>query len=514
MKKIGDTIKIKDKEYTLEKQLGGGGEGTVFEITVQTKNGPNKAAVKIINTKRKTPFEIAAIRRQINDLIDTRKSSKEKNKESGVSLSSFMTLPQCALDNDTGYLMGVVKDSEPLTNYLTIPETAEEQEEWQIKHDLRKRYKIIAYLFERLEKIHIEGLIFSDLSPNNILVSLNNDCSLKFIDTDNLRTKSNPFTNVLGTPGFIAPELYKDFKRPDVLTTEEAKNIADNHLLSEESDVYSAAVIAFELLTLNHPFKGIKATGENTTPEDELAAERGEMDYILKPGTENYCDNNIFVNKFNDITTPEIRDLFARTFIEGKDNPLQRPTASEFKDEFQRVSRLIVKCPYCGEERIYSTYLDNDKKLVSNTTCINPECKKDINGQLLFTIYASGIDKSPEEVILGPKAVNHQNAPIFFSKAILKEGEVHIIYSSDVGMPGDLKREDRFATLLLKNGIAEISLIRKQEDFIAEILSFKGKPPIPFTTTAKFPYENDEILFRNIKTKYGTMTLKGKIQKV
>ena len=345
------------------------------------------------------------------------------------------------------------------------------------------------------------------------MVSLNNDCSLKFIDTDNLRTKSNPFTNVLGTPGFIAPELYKDFKRPDVLTTEEAKNIADNHLLSEESDVYSAAVIAFELLTLNHPFKGIKATGESTTPEDELAAERGEMDYILKPGTENRCDNNIFVDKFNDITTPEIRDLFARTFIEGKDNPLRRPTASEFKDEFQRVSRLIVKCPYCGEERIYSTFLNNGK-LVSNTTCINQECKKDINGQLLFTIYASGIDKSPEEVILGPKAVNHQNAPIIFSRAILKEGEVHIIYSSDVGIPGDLKREDRFATLLVKNGIAEFSLIRKQEDFISEILSLKGEAPIPFVATAHFPYENDEILFRNIKTKYGIMTLKGKIQKV
>ena len=53
MKKIGNTIKIKGKEYTLEKKLGGGGEGTVFEITVQTKNGPNKAAVKIIDTKKK-----------------------------------------------------------------------------------------------------------------------------------------------------------------------------------------------------------------------------------------------------------------------------------------------------------------------------------------------------------------------------------------------------------------------------------------------------------------------------
>ncbi len=516
MKKTGDIIRFRGKEYTLGQPLGGGGEGTVFEISIPTRTGEiAKAAVKIIDTKKKTSAEIALIRRQINDLIDARNRSKEKAKTShSVSLADFMVLPQAILEDDVGYVMSLVQDSEPLTNYLTIPKDPMEQEEWQRKYDLHRRYRVIAYLFERLEKIHIDGLIFSDLSPNNILVSQKTHSSLKFIDTDNLRTKSNPFTNVLGTPGFIAPELYRKPSRPDVLTEEEAQNVDGVHLLSEESDIYSAAIIAFELLTFNHPFKGIKAVGEDTTPEDELAAEMGQMDYILKPGTDNYCEGNIFIDKFDSLTTPEIRDLFARTFVEGKTNPLRRPTASEFKNEFQRASRLIVKCPHCGEESIYSTRLDAKGRLISDTLCINPDCGQSIDGQLLFTIYACGSGKSAEEVILGPAAVNHQAIPTVLSRIILREREEQNIYFPDIGISGDLKKDDRFCRLLVSGPKAAIEIFQQPEGSTIQIVSRQGKAPVPVANKAEFPYENDYILFHNIKTRHGTITIKGEIQKV
>lgn len=516
MKKTGDTIRFNGKNFILGQPLGGGGEGAVFELAVSAQNGVvSKAAVKIIETKKKTPTEIALIRRQINDLIDVRKRSKEKAKTNrSVSLSEFLVLPQAILEDDVGYVMSLVQGFEPLTNYLNIPKGSEEQMEWQQKYDLRRRYRVIAYLFERLEKIHIEGLVFSDLSPNNILVSQKNDSSLKFIDTDNLRTKSNPFSNVLGTPGFIAPELLRKPERPDVLTEEETKNIEDSHLLSEESDVYSAAIIAFMLLTLNHPFKGVKAIGENTTPEDEIAAEMGRMDYILKPGTDNYCEGNIFVDKFNSITTPEIRDLFARTFIDGKDNPLHRPTANEFKNEFQRASRLIVKCPHCGEESLYSTYVSDNGKLKSNSICINPECNQKIEGQLLFTVYASSTGKSVEETLLGSEAVNHKIEPIALSKIVLREKEEQTLYFPDIGISGDLKKDDRVCRLLIGGETAIIRICQQPKDATIAIVSRKDKPAIPVINQADFPYENDYILFQNIRTRYGTINVIGEIQKV
>lgn len=516
MKKTGDTIRFKGMACTLGQPLGGGGEGTVFEVLIPTRAGKTaKGAVKIIDTKKKTPSEVALIRRQINDLIDVRNRSKEKAKTSNsVSLTEFMVLPQAILEDDVGYVMSLVQGSEPLAKYLTIPKDPKEQEEWQQKYDLHRRYRVIAYLFERLEKIHIEGLIFSDLSPNNILVSQKADSSLKFIDTDNLRTKSNPFTSILGTPGFIAPELYFEPKRPDVLTIEEAKRVSEVHCLSEESDVYSAAIIAFELLTFNHPFKGIKAVGEDTTPEDEIDAETGKLDYILKPGTDNFCEGNIFVDKFSSITTPEIRSLFARTFIEGKSNPLRRPTASEFKNEFQRASRLIVKCPHCGEESIYSTSLDASGKQRSDSICINPECGQSINGQLLFTIYACGFEKSAEEVILGPEAANHQISPTILSRIILREHEEQIIYFPDIGISGDLKKVDRFCRLLVSDGKAVIEILHQLEGSTIQIVSRRGKAPVPVASQAEFPYENDYILFHSIRTKYGTITIKGEIERI
>ena len=86
--------------------------------------------MKIIETKKKTPTEIALIRRQINDLIDVRKRSKEKAKTNrSVSLSEFLVLPQAILEDDVGYVMSLVQGFEPLTNYLNIPKGSGEQME-------------------------------------------------------------------------------------------------------------------------------------------------------------------------------------------------------------------------------------------------------------------------------------------------------------------------------------------------------------------------------------------------
>ena len=519
MKKTGDTIKFNihgtSREFKLGRPLGGGGEGTVFEIEIPTAKGISKAAVKIIDTKKKTPAQIARIRRQILELIDARNHSKEKSKtNAGPSLSSFLTLPQAILEDDIGYIMGLVEDHEPLTNFLTIPKEIEAQEEWQRRYDLHRRYRVIAYLFERLEKIHIEGLVFSDLSPNNILVSTKSDSSLRFIDTDNLRTKSNPFSNVLGTPGYMAPELYRKEERPDALTENEVANMEEFHYLSEESDIYSAAVIAFQLLTFNHPYKGVKAVGEDTTPEDEIAAEMGLMDYIFKPGTDNYCEGNIFVDKFESITTREIRDLFARTFIEGKNNPLRRPTASEFKNEFQRVSRLVVKCPACGEESIYNTAYDHHGQLHSSSYCINPDCEQKIENRLLFVISAAGDNIPVEDALLGPDAVNHQPLPVALSKLVLRDGEEQTIYFPDIGISGDLTVDNRFCRILVKGREAAIEIFRQPQGSTVEIVSKSNKAPVPVMGRASFPYENDYLLFHNIRTKYGTITIKGEILKV
>lgn len=512
MKTTGDKISINGKSFTLGERVGGGGEGSVFKLELPK----GTAAVKIVNTSKKSDEDITKIKQRIKQLIDIRSKSREKAQNTDlVPLSTFMSLPQYELEDDVGYVMKFVDNSEPLTNFLTLP-TEETQDEWQKKYDLFRKYKVITYLFERLEKIHIEGLIFSDLSPNNILVSTKPDNSITFIDTDNLRTRDNPFTNVLGTPGYIAPEILKGGYDSTALTKDENTKLNSIHMLSEESDIYSAAVIAFQLLTFCHPYKGIKATGPDTTPEDELAAEKGEFDYILKPGTDNYCVNNIFIDKFNDITTPEIRKLFSKTFVEGKNNPLRRPSASEFKEAFQRAGRLIVKCPKCGEESVYSLTFSNKNDLVSDSECINPDCKAKISNQLMLIISAENPEHSVDGSLLNTSEFILSPNNVYLSKIILKEGVTEMIYLTDLGNSTDLTKSNRFMQISVRKNEVTIQLEQNLQNNVVQIISEKGKPSLPVSVGSKtnFPIENHYLRFNDIKTKYGTITLYGKILRV
>ena len=516
MKQKGDFITVEGRTFELDECIGGGGEGSVFSVV-----GRKDILVKLINTAKKTEQEISIIKKRIDKLIEIRKASRERAQKTDlVPLNSFMTIPQFSLENDVGYVMKKIDNSEPLMNFLIIPKDPVEQEEWQRKYDLNRKYKVIAYLFERLEKIHIEGLVFSDLSPNNILVKKTLDNSITFIDTDNLRTRDNPFTNVLGTPGFIAPEIFKT-EQPNLhITEDECKKLNSIHMITEASDIYSAAVIAFELLTLNHPYKGIKAVGPNTTPEDELAAERGEFDYILKPGTDNYCEGNVFIEKFKNVTTPEIRDLFARTFIDGKNSPLRRPTAHEFRDAFQRARRLIIKCPECGEETIYSTYFDDNNKLVSDTRCLNPECEAEIKNHLMFVVTAETLNGSVEHAILE----NDQNGlspnSVVLTKMLLEDMQPELIYFSDLGIPGDLTKNNRVMQIMAKEDRISIRVEQLVKDSRITVCSYSkgesGNINPAINVNCEFPYNHDYLRIANLPTKYGNkvVTIYGRFIKI
>ena len=61
---------------------------------------------------------------------------------------------------------------------------------------------------------------------------------------------------------------------------------------------------------------------------------------------------------------------------------------------------------------------------------------------------------------------------------------------------------------------AIIEIFQQPEGSTIEIVSRQWKAPVPVTDKAEFPYENDYILFHNIKTRHGTITIKGEIQKI
>lgn len=370
----GDKILINGKEYTLGTKLGGGLEGNIFTVV----EAPGHV-VKIIND-----CNISRIQR--NEIYEHLKWLKElgsRNKE----IKQCMTVPKALLDNYLGYIMLYASEHDNLKKYITPPTETKLFDDWYKKDfTFKKRYQIIVNLFDALRKIHLAGLIFTDLSPNNIMVHKKQN-QIVFIDTDNTRRRTDLYGGVLGTPGYMAPEVYR---KPDVVLAKanhvDPKILSKYGRLTAESDIFSAAVIAFQILTLQHPFVGDEI--ENGTPEDEEKALEIKTDYIFKEGTTNTSTYGL-TTKFEQITTQGIRDLFYRTFVTGKGQPTLRPTAEDFLEEFQKAFDSIVVCDNCGFSRLYSYDGDN--------TCIN--CGKEIETKTSIVIYNVFKDLTRSEAI-------------------------------------------------------------------------------------------------------------------
>ena len=185
----------------------------------------------------------------------------------------------------------------------------------------------------------------------------------------------------------MAPEVYR---KPD-LNLIKAYNI-DPQVLSNcgritpESDIFSAAIIAFQLLALQHPFIGDEV--ENGEPELEEKALAIETDYILQEGTSNKSSMNLVPN-FEKITTPKIRELFYKTFVDGKNTPSLRPTDEEFLEAFQNAYDLIVECPNCGFSRIYSFDSANE--------CLN--CEEELGPKIVLVMYNVILNANRAELI-------------------------------------------------------------------------------------------------------------------
>lgn len=487
----GDKILINGKEYTLGSKLGGGLEGNIF--TVDEAPGH---VVKIINDHNMSRIQRNEIYKHLKWLKDLGSRNKE--------IKQCMTVPKALLDDYLGYIMLYASEHDNLKKYITPPTETELFDDWY-KQDFtfKKRYQIIVNLFDALRKIHLAGLIFTDLSPNNIMVHKKQN-QIVFIDTDNTRRRTDLYGGVLGTPGYMAPEVYR---KPDVMLAK-ANNVDPKILskfgrLTAESDIFSAAVIAFQILTLQHPFIGDEI--ENGTPEDEEKALEIKTDYIFKEGTTNTSTYGL-TTKFEQITTQGIRDLFYRTFVTGKEQPTLRPTAEDFLEEFQKAFDSIVVCDNCGFSRLYSYEGDN--------ACIN--CDKEIETKASIVIYNVFKDLTRSEAInsIGDypqydismdnlRVTNSSELPpnhFEISKIILEPGEDKAKYLYLRHFEKNTERSVKYARITLSESGTSVKVEVLNNAFESPFLIEKTtRTMVPLNNGKEFPLDKYGIIFETKK---------------
>ena len=496
MVKENDTVLIKGKEYTLGARIGGGSEGSIFDVKDGLDSDKKKRnfVIKIINDKNITKRQKEDVFKHLKWLCDIGSQYSE--------IREISAIPKALLDNHLGYIMFKADEHESLKKYTEVPDLSEFENWYKKKYTLKRRYQIIIGLFDALRKLHLAGLVYTDLSPSNIMVHKNKN-QIVLIDTDNIRTRRDSYLGVIGTPGYIAPEVYlnRDLEKAKECNIKSESLSKDHERITPDSDIFSAAVIAFELLTLQHPFIGDEVESGTSAREEE--AFEIKTDYIFKKGTNNSSTRNLVPN-FSDLTTREVRELFYRTFVDGKNNPYLRPTDNEFLEAFQNAYDKIAECRNCGYSRIYSLENGSNK----SNKCIN--CEKEIGPKVVLRVKTlfenmnradliNSIGNYPEYDVdiknLKDSAGKETKAHSTISEIVLESGEEKYLYLRHFEENTNRSKEYVRIVLSSEERLSVKILNNKFENAYLCNINTKEQKPIKNEEEKVIKYNEDAIFF-------------------
>ena len=250
-------------------------------------------------------------------------------------------------------------------------------------------------------ELHRNGFSYQDLNDGNFFIDPKTG-EVLICDNDNVA----PYGESLGIAGkarYMAPEVVRNIKRPDVM-----------------SDRFSLAIVLFRLLFLDHPLEGKRVV------EAPCLTEELELKF--------YGKDPIFIYDPNDNSNRPVRGVHANairfwpmypTFIQNKfiealskdamHQKITRMTDNDWQIAFTRLRDTIITCP-CGGE----TFIN----VTTNTFCINcgqkiPQppilnCHNHKYGLALFPgvkMYRCHIDKSSDDFneIIGEVQRNPKN---------------------------------------------------------------------------------------------------------
>lgn len=325
--------------HKLTKVLGRGGQGVVFRTT-----DPDLVVKFILK----------------NNQVVTNTAEKEtyKKKLSKLSLypinSEFnIAKPLLMLKEQAGYVMQMMQGMQSVQTMLDHKKPKDIQGElpgWlssklpvEISYPLahyaktggsKQRLAILMQTATELSKLHSVGLIYGDISPENVFYSVDRDFNhVWFIDADNIRFDTPKRGSIVYTPGYGAPEVVtkQDGCRP-------------------QTDCYSFATLAFKLLAMVAPFDGAALDEDGGWDEGEISTEDKAQQGLL-PFIDDLIDDS---NRSNSglprdlVLTPELKTLFAKTFTEGRVNSWQRPTIYHWPEALAAAHDAMIPCSGCN----------------------------------------------------------------------------------------------------------------------------------------------------------------------
>jgi DNA-binding helix-hairpin-helix protein with protein kinase domain len=196
-------------------------------------------------------------------------------------------------------------------------------------------------------KLHALGMCYRDINYGNFFFHPKTG-EIRIADTDNVDVNMKP-GGILGTPGFMAPEVCRGQMLPNSMT-----------------DRFSMAVLLYCLFMLGHPLKGRR--------ELELPFQENDRDGSLRL----CCTAPVFVYDPDDdsnrpvkgihdvmmsywpIYPKSLQALFTGSFTKGLHDPEARVMDKEWCREMSVLRDSIFECRNCEAENFFN--LDRVKK--------------------------------------------------------------------------------------------------------------------------------------------------------
>jgi eukaryotic-like serine/threonine-protein kinase len=305
----GDLVTSSGQKIEVEKRLGGGGQGEVYQVRVAGK----VRALKLYHAAMATPSQRQSIERLIQ---------KGPPTEHFLWPLESVASPRGGL---FGYLMELrdprFRPSEDFMARRVIPSF----------HALLTAGYQLARAFWRL---HAQGLCYRDISFGNVAFDPATG-DVRICDNDNVDITGSGQSGVLGTPRFMAPEVVRGKALP-----------------STETDRYSLAVLLFHLLEGGHPLDGKREANVRCLDLPAMNRLYGtEPLYIFDPQDDSnrpvrgVHDNPLL---FHPLYPEAIRRLFLQSFTEGLHAPDRRVMESEWCKALLQVRDTLVYCSGCG----------------------------------------------------------------------------------------------------------------------------------------------------------------------
>ena len=210
--------KMLDDRYEILELIGSGGMANVYKARCHRLN--RLVAIKILKSDL---AENADFRRRFHD---------ESQAVAQLSHANIVSVYDVSTNSDTEYIVMELIDGITLKQYM----------ERRGRMDWRESLHFITQIMRGLSHAHSRGIIHRDIKPQNIMVQRDGSVKVADFGIACLANAGQTLTQeALGSVHYISPEQ------------------ARGDRIDARSDIYSAGVVLYEMLTGRLPFEGDSA---------------------------------------------------------------------------------------------------------------------------------------------------------------------------------------------------------------------------------------------------------------